>query len=199
MMRQLPLDPALHSETGRLPVRSGSRLRVAVAVGCLAALSGATGCSANLSQLSFRVDKRLAFLSPKSRSLVAEPVNLRWTMRDFTVAGPGSAPAGKRSGYYAIFVDQAPIKPGQTLKSVARGDRACQLDPRCPDAKYLEDRQVYTTTQTSLTLPRVVPLTGTADKTQLHEVVVVLLDTAGRRIGESAWFVTFKLKKRTIG
>lgn len=179
-------------------MRQGSPLRAAVALGVVVALVASGGCSLNLSQLSFRVDKRLTFVSPKSRALVTEPVRLSWTMRDFTVAAPGTAPASKDAGYFAIFVDQAPVKPGQTLKAVAKGDRSCQLDPKCPDAAYLSARQVFTTTNTSYTLDRVAALTDTGDNTQLHEVIVVLLDTSGRRIGESAWNISFKLKKRSL-
>jgi hypothetical protein len=185
------------TEGGR-PVRRVSPLRAAVAAGCAGWLVLATGCSLHLANLSFRVDKRLHFVAPKDRSRVTEPVTLRWTMRDFTIEAAGAAPPSRDAGYFAIFVDQAPIKPGQTLKAVAHGDRACANDPSCPSRQYLADRQVYTTTQTSYVLTLVTPIAGIGDKVQLHDVTIVLLDTLGHRIGESSWHVSFKLKKRTL-
>ena len=179
-------------------MRGGSLLRGAATLFCAAALLAVTGCGPQLSKLSFRVDKRVHFVEPKDRALIQVPLTIRWTVRDFTVSGPNPGPTDKDVGYFAVFVDRAPIKPGQTLKAVAKDDPACMRDRSCPDANYLSLRQIYTTTTTSVTLPRVATLAGTNDKTQLHDVTVVLLDTSGRRIGESAWHLTFKLKKRTF-
>jgi hypothetical protein len=162
-------------------------------------LGGSTAaCTLQVSNLNFRVDKRLHFTAPRDRELVTEPVTVSWRMRDFTIEAPHSAPPSRRAGYFAIFVDRSPIRPGQTLDAVAHGDRACELDPHCPNPSYLAARQVYTTTHTSFTLHRVAVLTGTADNTQLHDVTVVLLDTSGRRIGESFWTRTFAMKKRVL-
>jgi hypothetical protein len=179
-------------------VRGRSLLRRAATLACAALLMGAAGCGPQLSKLSFRVDKRVHFVTPKDRSLVHAPLTIRWTIRDFTLSAPATGPTDKHVGYFAVFVDRAPIKPGQTLKVVASDDRACQREPTCPDAAYLALRQIYTTTTTSVTLPRVAPLVDNGDKTQLHEVTIVLLDTSGHRIGESAWHITFKMKKPTF-
>jgi hypothetical protein len=176
----------------------GALVRCAVSLTCAAALAATTGCGPHLSQLSFRVDKRLHFVTPKDRTLVHTPFTVSWTMRDFTVSAPSPGPTDKDVGYFAIFVDRAPIRPGQSLKSLAKDDPSCRLNPKCPDAGYLALRQIYTTTSPSVTLDQVSSLTDTGDKTQLHDVTVVLLDTSGHRIGESAWHLTFKLKKRTF-
>ena len=171
------MDPGRPTQGGR-PVRRGMALACALVVAVTA-----TACGPDLSQLSFRVDKRLHFVAPKDRALVKAPVTLSWTMRDF-------------SGTFAVFIDRDPIKPGQTLKAVGKSDSACRLDPRCPDANYLALREIYTTSKTTLTIPRVAELTDTGDDTQLHDVIIVLLDTTGHRIGESFWHTTFKMKKR---
>jgi hypothetical protein len=172
--------------------------RVRALVGAVIAAGALGGCTLHLSDLSFRVDHRLHFTAPKDRALVHEPVTLRWTMRDFTVQARGTAPPTRQAGYFVIFLDQAPVKPRQTLEAVAHGDRTCEVDPRCPDAAYLHQHLVYPTTKTSYTLRLIPNLADIGDDTQLHDVTIVLLDTAGRRIGEAAWHTSFKLKKRVF-
>ena len=178
-------------ESGLVPVRRLGRLAAA----CLA-LTLAAGCGfTHLSDLSFRVDNRLHVIAPKDRSKVARPVVLRWTMKDFTIEPQGSAPPSRHAGYFAIFVDQQPVKPGHTMKSVASGDRYCKRTPGCPNAKYLSDRHIYTTTQTTFQLPTVDPIANDKDKVQLHTIVIVLMDTAGHRIGEAAWELDLRVRK----
>jgi hypothetical protein len=159
-----------------------------------------SGCGlTHLQDLSFRVDNRLHFLSPKDRSKVARPVTIRWTMRGFTIEPRGSAPPSRSAGYFAVFVDQAPVKPGQTMKAVASGDRFCQRTPTCPDTSYLNLRQIYTTTATSLTLPDVFPIASDRDHVQLHHITIVLMNTAGHRIGESHWELDLRIPKIGTG
>lgn len=167
-------------------------LRVGLATCALAAL---TGCG--LSNLAFVADHRLHFVQPVSRSLVTAPVTLRWSIRDFTVVGPHQGPPSSRAGYFAIFVDRAPIRPGQTVAAIAHGDRSCTRTPGCPDAQYLADRQVYVTNQTSFTLDQVAPFRS-RQKTQTHEATIILLDSSGRRIGESVWYRDFRIKQRSL-
>ena len=169
------------------PRRAGTVATLLIALAVLA-----SGCS--FSDLAFSKDYRLHFSAPQSRSLVKVPVTVRWDMRDFTIAAAGSAAPTSRAGYFAVFVDRAPIKPGQTLRSVA--DRSCKLTKGCPDAAYLAQRGVYATTAQSVTIQQI-PAVNSYQKVQTHEVTVVLLDTAGRRIGEAAWYVDFRMKKAT--
>ncbi|MHB2022122.1 MAG: hypothetical protein ACYCO3_02135 [Mycobacteriales bacterium] len=154
------------------------------------------GCA--VQNLAFVTDTRLSIISPKDRVLVHLPVTIRWRMREFTVAGPGSAPVSKNVGYFAIFVDRAPVRPGQSLRAVAASDQACMHTPGCPNASYLAERGVYTTTKDYLTLTQVAEV-NTYQQVQLHTVTIVLLNTAGRRIGESAWYVDFRLKAALLG
>src|SRR5947209_1725407 len=147
-----------------------------------------SGCGiTHLQDLSFRVDNRLHFTTPKARTKLHQPVRLAWTIRDFRVAAPGSEPPSRDAGYFAVFVDSTPIKPGQTMRAVANGDHSCERDPKCPDTAYLEQHEVYTTTQLSMTLPQIPNVIGDREKIQHHTVTVVLMDTSGHRIGESAW------------
>lgn len=155
-----------------------------------------SGCGiTHMQDLSFRVDKRLHFTTPKDRSKLTQPVRLAWTIDGFRVAAPGSEPPSRDAGYFALFVDRTPIKPGQTMRAVADGDRSCQRNPKCPDAAYLAQKEVYTTTDLSMTLPQIPNLSFVKDKIQHHTVTVVLMDTSGHRIGESAWQLDFRIPK----
>jgi hypothetical protein len=160
------------------------------------ALTLVAGCGlTHLQDLGFRVDNRLHFIAPKDRSKVARPVVLQWTMKDFNIEPNGSGPRSRDAGYFAIFVDQQPIRPGQTMKSVANGDRYCKRTPGCPDATYLSNRHIYTTTQTTFQLPTVDPIPNDKDHVQLHSIIIVLMDTTGHRIGEAAWELDIRVRK----
>lgn len=172
------------------------RLLASVAAVLLTGLLSSCGIT-HLQDLNFRVDNRLHFTMPKARTLVHPPLTVRWTMRDFTIAAPHSAPPSRTAGYFAVFVDRAPIRPEQTMKAVAHslGDRSCELNPACPDESYLEQHQIYTTTAESLTLDQIPSLTTDQEKVQLHTITVVLMDTSGHRIGESAWELDVRMRK----
>lgn len=154
------------------------------------------GC-ADYSELQFVKDERLTFTEPASRELVTTPLRISWSMEDFTVVEPGQGEPTDDAGYFAVFVDRAPVEPGHTLEDVAGRDEACKRDPSCPDARYLADRGVYTTTKSSLTVELIAALPSKED-VQLHDVTVVLLDSEGRRIGEAAWYRQFKMENRTF-
>jgi hypothetical protein len=151
-----------------------------------------SACATSLSGLDFRTDKRLSFVEPHSRQQVALPVHLAWTMKDFTLAAPGSEAPSSSAGYFAIFVDGTPIKPGQSMRAVAHGDPTCENNPKCPGKGYLAERQIYATTGTSYVLHNVLPLANNDQHVQLHEAVVILMDTSGHRIGESSWDIDFR-------
>jgi hypothetical protein len=153
-----------------------------------------SGC-ANLSQLQFRVDHMVKFVAPESRAKLRVPVTLRWQVDGFRIAEPESEPPSKNAGYFALFVDRAPIKPGQTLAAVGGDDPACAAGSECLKPSYLADHGVYRTTDLSYTLRQVPSLSDNRDNWQLHEVTVVLLDTTGHRIGEHAYFRDFQLRR----
>lgn len=160
------------------------------------ALLPLTGCGlTHLQDLNFRVDHRLHFVSPEDRSTVARSFTVTWTMRDFTVAALGSAAPTRDAGYFAVFVDRSPVKPGQTMKSVMGSDQACQRNPRCPTTQQLKDLGIYTTTATSVRINQIGNVSGDKETLQHHYVTVVLMDTAGHRIGESAWELDLRIPK----
>lgn len=146
------------------------------------------------SRLAFRQDRRLAFTTPQSYELVEMPVTLSWTIEDFRIVKPDSGLPQESAGYFAIFVDRAPVKPGRALQDVADQDESCKREPKCPDARYLAERGVYTTAKTTFEL-QTVPALDSNETVQLHEATVVLLDSGGHRIGEAAWHIPFKLEK----
>jgi hypothetical protein len=145
--------------------------------------------------LAFFKDQRLEIVSPGSHDDVKLPVTIRWRVEDFRVTGRTGA-AGTDSGYFGVFVDRAPVPPGKALW-IAHDDRHCLASPGCPDKQYLADRDTYDTSDTSFTFPQLPDLDAYHGH-ELHEVTVVLLDGAGRRIGESAWYVDFYYQREGI-
>ena len=139
-----------------------------------------TGCS--FTDVAFRQDTRLDFVSPEDRAAVTLPATVDW---DF---------AGDDDTTFAVFLDRRPPPPGRTLASIADGDDTCERDPGCPDDDYLADRGVWTTTDTSFTFEAIRRPTRD-DRRELHEVTVILVDGEGRRIGESAWILEFEVDR----
>lgn len=158
-------------------------------------LAGAACGITHVQDLNFTVDQRLQFVAPPARSLVTSPLTVSWTITGFGVEAPGSAVPSADAGYFAVFVDQSPIHPGQTMRVVAAKDETCLHQPGCPDAAYLAARRIYTTTATSITLPAIPALAGNSERIQYHSVTVVLMDTSGHRIGESAWELDVRIRR----
>jgi hypothetical protein len=151
--------------------------------------------SCQVSQLEFRADDRLSFVSPRARHRITLPVSLHWSMKSFTPTGLDGSHDRAR-GAFAVFVDRAPIGVGSDLKAVASGDQGCRRDPRCPDSRYLADHNVYVVTETAL-LVRILPQAGKGRGDERHYVNIVLIDGSGHRIGESAWYLPFRTKRRS--
>jgi hypothetical protein len=174
---------------------AGGRLVARCALALVAVMSLSSCGLTHLQDLNFRVDKRLSFVSPKARATVHQPVTIVWAMKDFTVEPQGSAPPSRDAGYFAVFVDQTPIRPGHTMDDIAAGDPFCQRSPSCPDKRYLADHRVYTTTDTQIKFPLIPNLTGSSEHLQTHTFTIVLMDTSGHRIGESAWELDLRIPK----
>ena len=153
-----------------------------------------SGCVAQ--GLAFRVDERVTIDAPKARSEVSLPVTVRWSVKDFQVVAPGvGGTASEDAGYFGVFVDRTPQPPGKTLAWVARKDRSCRPSDGCPDAEYLAARNIYSTSDTSITFEQL-PRPSDRDKKERHNVTIVLLDAQGRRIGESAFYVDFIVTRK---
>lgn len=156
-------------------------------------LMSASACATSLSGLQFHNDHRMKILNPHENERVTAPVTLRWTMKNFTVARAQQGPVNNGTGYFAVFVDRSPVRPGQTLASVNHRNPTCAHSTLCLSRSYLASEQVYTTTKDELVLPQVADISGNQQSVQFHNATVVLMNTAGHRIGESAWTVEFKM------
>lgn len=147
-----------------------------------------TGSACIPEGLAFVEDDRLEITAPEGNTEVDLPLTIEWTIEDFEITGPGS-PVSKDSGYFGVFVDETPQPPGKPLEWFARDDVRCENTPGCPDKTYFTDRGIHTTTDTELTIEHL-PDQDTATGRETHEITIALLDGSGRRIGESAWYVT---------
>lgn len=146
---------------------------------CVAVLALAAALLTSCSGLQFAQDASVKIVDPPSLATVATPVALRWT---------GRAPSGSS---YAVFVDSLPVHPGQNLRSLA--GKTCANAPGCADRAYLERHFVFLTEQDHVELDAL-PILGTPKSDpDMHTVTIVLVDSSWRRVGESAWSVTFAL------
>jgi hypothetical protein len=169
------------------------------ALAAAALTAGLAGCATSLNGLEFHNDNRLKITSPHENDKVASPFTLRWTMRDFTVAAAGEGSVNTDTGYFAIFIDHAPVKPGQTLNAVNKNTPSCNHTMLCTTKSYLAREQVYTTTRDQLRIDSVADIVGNNESTQYHTATVVLMDTDARRISESAWSVEFRMRASGVG
>lgn len=170
-------------------MRSFGRL---AAIILLAASSA--GCST--SGLSFVRDDRVTITTPVDRARVELPVTIRWEVEDFRVTGPvPDRSASDDAGYFGVLLDRSPPPPGETLGWLIQDDLVCKADPACPNDDYLARRDIFSTTETSFVIREVPPPAANERTRQFHEVTVILLDGAGRRIGESAFSVEFELPR----
>jgi hypothetical protein len=147
--------------------------------------------------LAFVQDKRVEIVAPRYRDIVELPVRIDWEVTD------DGLEADLQSGtHFGVFVDVDPQPPGQPLDYFARDDVRCRESSTCPDARYFRQRGIHTTTGTEITFPTL-PIAPGVDLDRgdpdIHEVTVVLLDDEGRRIGESAWSITFEVQRGGSG
>ena len=170
-------------------MRLTRRLRLAALA--VAGLVGAPACATG--QFQFVADHRVHIRAPHQRSTVSLPVTVRWSYDDFKVTGPHTS-GDSHAGYFAVFVDRTPVPAGKDLRWLARNDRSCRADDGCPNNEYFTTRQVFTSTEPQMTFAQL-PKPGQHHGPENHTITVVLLDGSGHRIGESAWYVDFKLRR----
>lgn len=142
--------------------------------------------------LAFRQDQRVTITHPDHYSTVALPFVLEWEVTDFELKGSDDSQRDD-AGYFAVFVDASPMPPGEGFEYLARDDESCLRSPDCPDEQYLNDRNVYLTTATSFPVDalrdtRPIERPSARDR---HEITIILMNGQDRRIGESAWNVSF--------
>jgi hypothetical protein len=154
-----------------------------LAAALVAASLALGGCQVE-GRLAFTKDERVEIVQPANEAEVRLPVRLRWTAK--LERGAGGGP------FFAVFVDRAPVAPGQSLRVLA--DDSCNRTAGCPDADYFRDRFVYITDERSLLLDTVPQRTGQRTGAEhRHEAIIVLVDAEGRRIGEAAYRVAFEV------
>lgn len=160
----------------------GVRKRLLVAfVASLAAVTSACATSG----LSIRQDKRVDITAPADGEKVALPARIAWSVKDFRV--------GSAHGSFGVFIDQTPQRPGRTLQSLFAHSEECRGLTGCPDKSFLARHNIHQTSATAFTLDHLPAKSGTSKGRQFHEVTVVLLDAAGKRVGEGAWAVRFEV------
>ena len=147
------------------------------------------------SGLAFVQDRRVEITSPASHAKVTLPVTITWTIEDFRLTGPNGR-SEDDAGYFGVFIDRAPVPPGEPLSWIARDDKPCLRTPGCPDDVYLADRRVRFTEIPSIRFEQLPDLNAYRGH-EVHEVTIVLLDGNGERIGESAWYLTFLYDRPT--
>ena len=162
-----------------------ARVRTARLAVVAAALLALPACG--VGGLSFTQDTRVDIVHPDDRKTISLPLTVEWTVKDFAI--------GEGSGSFGVFVDRAPQPSGRTLSWLVRGDRSCKGTgaPLCAKPEFLAQHSVYQTTEKSFTVEQVDRLAGCGSNRQ-HELTVVLLDAEGKRVGEGAWSVLFKVK-----
>jgi hypothetical protein len=141
-------------------------------------LLGLAGCGTQ--GLVLEQPTQLQQLRPAEFSSTAVPTRISWT---------GDAlHAGER---YFVIIDQLPMPPGSTIRSMT--DDVCRNTPGCPDPTYLAQHQMYTTRGRTVKVESL-PLGGpfpVKDLAGLHAATIVIVDRAGRRVGEEFWSTSF--------
>lgn len=144
-------------------------------IGAVMALAAA-GCGFT-TNVSLIRDNRVHILEPHGQAEVTLPLTIRWS---------GHNVEGET---FALFFDDAPIKPGASLRSLPEKvhDDACLVRPTCPEADWLGARGIYLTKKQAFVLRALPDLRsqrrGAKDS---HEVTIVLL-RHGHRVGEAGW------------
>ncbi|MFN2527072.1 MAG: hypothetical protein ABR505_12565 [Actinomycetota bacterium] len=154
-----------------------------------------SGCTL---QGAFVEDTRLTILNPEDRAEVRLPLTLDWEVSEFEIAPPGPGESDDR-GFFAIFVDRAPMPPGEDLESLAESDLECRRDPQCPDRDWFARHGVFYTTDTTFqieTLSDTRPIER-PEAVDRHEITIVLVTGRGERIGETAFSVEFDVVRET--
>jgi hypothetical protein len=114
------------------------------------------------------------------------PVTLRWQRRSLS--------AGER---YAVFVDRAPVAPGEMLSSIVNEDDPCRFTQTCSTKPFLESRNVYRTAAPRLTIESIAETNELSRSIarDTHEAVIVVIDASNRRVGEQSYAVDFRIRR----
>jgi hypothetical protein len=141
--------------------------------------AGLSGCA--FSGIDLVQDHSVTIVAPADQASVSLPLRVTWT---------GSLAPGQT---FALFVDETTLRPGQTLRSLARHDPACLATPGCPGPSWLSGHGIYVTRSHSLTLTYLANLATVPGSRNAHTLTIVKL-AQGRRVGEGAWYRQFYVR-----
>ena len=145
-----------------------------------------TGCSQfGTDGLQLRIDDSIEIDVPLDRQRVGAPVEVRWT---------DSAP--RPGGGYLVLIDRAPMPPGDDVTWFARDDDTCVEAQGCPDELWLARRGITATAEQSASIA-IVPARAESRAGAPYDLTIVRLDAEGRRDGEAAFSVQFRLDDST--
>lgn len=148
--------------------------------------------------MSFTRDTRIAVVSPRPRQILDLPVVVRWRVSSELLSTIRASDGEK---YFAVFVDRAPIGGGKDIADMV--DRQCRRTPGCGDEQWFNDRGVYFTHRTAVTVRDVEDrrVDRAREDKDLHRATVVVMRRAeernletlfdGTRDGEGAVSVEF--------
>lgn len=136
----------------------------------------------------FTKSSAFRILTPASFSSVNLPLTVSWT------EGAPYRPGDK----FALFLDRGSIGIGNSILHLI--PESCRKVPSCSEDQYLQQQDVYVTTATSISLVNLpsTSLTGHSSGKEDHEIVVVVLDSSGKRIGEQYASVDFIYQRRGL-
>jgi hypothetical protein len=143
--------------------------------------------------LAFIRDERVRIVRPDYREVLELPATLDWEVTDDALA--------QRIGddvQFGLLMDIDPQPQGESLDYFGRDDPTCRRDPGCPDEQYLRQRGVHVTSETEITFNNL-PIAPGVDleggQSDIHFATLILLDSSGARLGESAWQITFEIDR----
>lgn len=132
--------------------------------------------------LAFVRDDRVEITLPQVDAPVGLPFTVRWRSQGY-------------DGRYAVFIDRSPMRPGKSLRSLVGEDDPCLADAACPNAAYLELRDIYVVDGNNLTVQSLSDRRGGQEGSDRHELTIVLLNERGERQGESAFVREFTIER----
>lgn len=153
--------------------------------------------------MSFTRDSRIDITSPQARAVLDLPVVVRWELSADLAEAIRTSDGEK---YFAVFVDRAPVSGGKDISGMV--DRECRRTPGCGGEQWFNDRGVYFTSGTSITIRDVDDrrVDRAREDKDLHRATVVVMRRAeepvldalldGTRDGEGAVAVEFYIDRR---
>jgi len=132
--------------------------------------------------LSFFQDYQLDIIQPDENAEVSLPLTVRWE-------------ADKRDGYFAVFLDRSPLRPGKPLLSLVPSDDPCLKQEVCPDSAWLAEHNVYVTDKNEIAVELLVDKRENNRSKDRHDMTIVLLDPTGRRVGETVFYREFIVER----